>query len=65
VNSAPLTLQQDQLIGRGGVREVYQHPLFPERCIKIIYNKKRQRSVNREIRYLRRYTSVSANHSIT
>jgi hypothetical protein len=55
VNSAPIILQHDLLIGRGGVREVYQHPHFPECCIKIIYNKKRQRSVNREIRYLRRY----------
>lgn len=48
-------LDQSLLIARGGVREVYQHPQHDDRCIKIVHNPKRLRSVKRETRYLLRY----------
>jgi hypothetical protein len=51
----PLYLNHNLLIGGGGVRHVYRHPHHDDKCIKIIHNPKRQRSVKREIRYLRRY----------
>ncbi|MDK9709379.1 MAG: YrbL family protein [Desulforhopalus sp.] len=50
-----LYLDHSLLIGSGGVRHVYRHPHSDDRCIKIIHNPRRQRSVKREIRYLRRY----------
>jgi hypothetical protein len=50
-----LILDRSLLFGKGGVRDVYRHPHHEERCIKIIHNPKRLRSVKREIRYLCRY----------
>jgi PhoP regulatory network protein YrbL len=50
-----LVLDRSLLFGKGGVRDVYRHPHHAERCIKIIHNPKRLRSVGREIRYLCRY----------
>ncbi len=50
-----LRLDETLLIGKGGVREVYQHPDDPLKCIKITFNQKKQRSVKREINSLRLY----------
>ncbi len=50
-----LHLDSSLRIGRGGVREVFQHPEDPGRCVKIVHDPRRWRSVNRECRYLRRY----------
>lgn len=47
-----LKLDDSLLIGNGGVRKVYQHPLDNNRCIKVTYNHSRRRSVRREILYL-------------
>ncbi len=48
-------VDESLLIGRGGVRDVYRHPQHDGRCIKIVHNPKRLRSVKRETRYLLRY----------
>lgn len=50
-----LKLDKTLLIGKGGVREVFQHPDDPSKCIKITFNQERRRSVKREIYYLRLY----------
>ena len=50
-----LSLDETLLIGKGGVREVFQHPNDPSKCIKITFNQEKRRSVKREIRYLRLY----------
>lgn len=42
-------------IGRGGVRDVYRHPVDGDKCVKVIFNTSRLRSVNREINYLKWY----------
>jgi hypothetical protein len=52
---SPLLLSPELVIGRGGSRTVYCHPGDAAKCIKILHNKERQRSVCREMRYLRRY----------
>lgn len=54
-SSSQLYLDDNLLIGKGKVRNVYQHPTDPDKCIKITFNKDRNRSVKREIRYLRLY----------
>jgi hypothetical protein len=51
----PLRIDHDLLIGRGGVRTVYQHPNDSGKCIKLLYNEKKRRAVEREETYLRRY----------
>jgi len=50
-----LHLDQELLIGRGGVRSVYRHPDDEAKCIKILFNKSKRRAVIREEKYLRRY----------
>ena len=48
-------LEQELLIGRGGVRSVYHHPDDENKCIKILFNQAKRRAVTREETYLRRY----------
>jgi len=50
-----LSLDETLLIGKGGVREVFQHPDDPSKCIKITFNQEKRRSVKREIYYLQLY----------
>ena len=52
-----LKLDDRLLLFKGNVRYVYQHPDDPGKCIKITYNTKKKRSVQREIRYLQKYQS--------
>lgn len=47
-------LNEDLLIGEGGSRRCYIHPLDANRCIKTIKEKSHQRSVNRETRYFKK-----------
>jgi PhoP regulatory network protein YrbL len=54
----PLHLDHDLLIGRGGVRTVYQHPNDTDKCIKLLFNEKKKRAVQREEAYLRKYWSA-------
>jgi hypothetical protein len=54
-HSPPLHLGHDLLIGRGGVRTVYQHPNDSDKCIKLLFNEKKRRAVQREEAYLKRY----------
>jgi hypothetical protein len=51
----PLHLDHDLLIGRGGVRTVYQHPHDTDKCIKLLFNEKKRRAVEREEKYLQKY----------
>lgn len=48
-------LNQELLIGRGGVRSVYRHPGDDDKCIKILFNEAKRRAVIREEKYLGRY----------
>lgn len=54
-HSPTLYLDQGLLIGRGGVRDVYQHPTDTDKCIKLLFNEKKKRAVEREESYLRKY----------
>lgn len=50
-----LHLDHDLLIGHGGVRTVYRHPNATDKCIKLLFNEKKRRAVEREESYLRKY----------
>lgn len=50
-----LCLDHSLLIGRGGVRNVYQHPTDSDKCIKLLFNEKKRRAVKREESYLNIY----------
>lgn len=50
-----LHLDHDLLIGRGGVRTVYRHPNDSDKCIKLLFNEKKRRAVQREETYLKKY----------
>lgn len=52
---SPLALDDSLLIGKGGVRSVYRHPCDDDKCVKILFNRAKQRAVRREERYLARY----------
>jgi len=55
LKTAPLVLDETLLLARGGVRAVYRHPAEADKCLKIVFNQQRRRSVRREITYLKKY----------
>lgn len=48
-------LDNTLLLNKGGVREVFQYPGDPSKCIKVTFNQEKKRSVIREIKYLQLY----------
>ena len=51
-----IDLTHAHVIGKGSERICYQHPNFPDRCIKVRYHQKRRIDESvREYRYARRY----------
>ena len=55
LKTSPLVLDETLLLARGGVRAVYRHPAEADKCLKIVFNQQRRRSVRREITYLKKY----------
>ncbi|NNK94328.1 MAG: hypothetical protein HKP41_08260 [Desulfobacterales bacterium] len=69
--SEEIQLNESFIIGKGGVKTVYQHPNYQSRCIKIAYNFSKKRPVRREILYLifyyhyhKPFTHLSAFHGM-
>lgn len=69
--SEEIQLNESLIIGKGRVRKVYQHPVYQNKCIKIIYNYSKKRPVRREILYLiiyhhyhKPFTHLSAFHGM-
>lgn len=58
IGSELINLDEKSYISEGSQRIIYAYPEYPDRCIKILKNKK-NRSVDRELFYLKKYRKLS------